>query len=135
MIDKVEPFKNTIHSSSSDYNEYHMNIKDDHGAGSLVAVCSLAKKDDRKIYLSGSGADELFSDYGLVGPRSILTATLVVFSLMTFQLSFLGHLSMAVRKKHTSQKKNTSQDLLVLRPDTRTWINMSYKSFFHLLLS
>ena len=37
LIDNVEPFKNTIHSSSSDYNEYGMDIKDDHGAGSLVA--------------------------------------------------------------------------------------------------
>ena len=70
LIDKVEPFKNTIHSSSSDYNEYGMNIVDDHGAGSLVAVHSdLAKKMETKIYLSGSGADELFSDYGFGGVK------------------------------------------------------------------
>jgi|TARA_A100001011_G_scaffold328881_1_gene353870 asparagine synthetase B (glutamine-hydrolysing) len=69
LIDNVEPFKNTIHSSSSDYNEYGMDIKDDHGAGSLVAVCTMAKRDDRKIYLSGSGADELFSDYGFGGTK------------------------------------------------------------------
>ena len=69
LINKVEPFKNTIHSSSSDYNEYSMDIKDDHGAGSLVAVCNMAKKDERKIYLSGSGADELFSDYGFGGTK------------------------------------------------------------------
>lgn len=69
LIDNVEPFKNTIHSSSSDYNEYHMDIKDDHGGGSLVAVCSFAKRDGRKIYLSGSGADELFSDYGFGGVK------------------------------------------------------------------
>ncbi len=69
LIDNVEPFKNTIHSSSSDYNEYHMNIKDDHGGGSLVSVCTRAKSEGRKIYLSGSGADELFSDYGFGGVK------------------------------------------------------------------
>ncbi len=69
IIDNVEPFKNTIHSSSSDYNEFGMNIRDDHGAGSLVAVCSMAQREGRKIYLSGSGADELFSDYGFGGVK------------------------------------------------------------------
>lgn len=65
----VEPFKNTIHSGSSDYNEYGMTIVDDHGAGSLAYVCLKAKKDNRKVYLSGSGADEIFSDYGFGGQK------------------------------------------------------------------
>lgn len=64
---KVEPFKNTIHSSSSDYNEYGMDIIDDHGAGSLTFICEKAIKDGNKVYLSGSGADEIFSDYGFGG--------------------------------------------------------------------
>lgn len=64
---KVEPFKNTIHSSSSDYNEYGRDIIDDHGAGSLVFICDKAIKDGNKVYLSGSGADEIFSDYGFAG--------------------------------------------------------------------
>jgi asparagine synthetase B (glutamine-hydrolysing) len=66
---KVEPFKNTIHSSSSNYNEYGMDIVDDHGAGSLVFICDKAIKDGNKVYLSGSGADEIFSDYGFQGVK------------------------------------------------------------------
>ncbi len=69
ILKSVEPFKNTIHSSSSNYNEYHMNIVDDHGGGSLVFVCDKAKNDGNKVYLSGSGADELFSDYGFAGNK------------------------------------------------------------------
>jgi len=66
---KVEPFENTIHSSSSDYSEYGMNIADDHGAGSLTFICDKAIKDGNKVYLSGSGADEIFSDYGFGGAK------------------------------------------------------------------
>jgi len=65
----VEPFKNTIHSSSSDYDEYHMDIVDDHGGGSLAYVCDHALRDGNKVYLSGSGADEIFSDYGFGGVK------------------------------------------------------------------
>lgn len=65
----VEPFNNTIHSSSSDYNEYGTTIVNDHGAGSLAYICLKAKKDNRKVYLSGSGADEIFSDYGFDGQK------------------------------------------------------------------
>ena len=67
--DRVEPFKNTIHSTSSDYNEYGMDIVDDHGAGSLVYICDKAIRDGNKVYLSGSGADEIFSDYGFQGVK------------------------------------------------------------------
>ena len=66
---KVEPFKNTIHSASSNYNEYGMDIADDHGAGSLVFICDKSIKDGNKVYLSGSGADEIFSDYGFQGVK------------------------------------------------------------------
>lgn len=65
----VEPFKNTIHSSSSNYNEYGMDISDDHGAGSLTFICDKAISDGNKVYLSGSGADEIFSDYGFDGMK------------------------------------------------------------------
>ena len=67
--DRVEPFKNTIHSTSSDYNEYGMDIIGDHGAGSLVYICDKAIRDGNKVYLSGSGADEIFSDYGFQGVK------------------------------------------------------------------
>jgi len=39
-------------------------LTDDNGAIGCSYICSLAKKRGQKIYLSGSGADEIFSDYG-----------------------------------------------------------------------
>jgi asparagine synthetase B (glutamine-hydrolysing) len=32
-------------------------------------VCDFAQKEGRKVYLSGSGADEIFSDYGFNGEK------------------------------------------------------------------
>ena len=46
-----------------------MDIADDHGAGSLVFICDKSIKDGNKVYLSGSGADEIFSDYGFQGVK------------------------------------------------------------------
>jgi asparagine synthetase B (glutamine-hydrolysing) len=65
----VEEFKYTIRSMSSDYNEYGLSLKDDNGSNGLSFISSLAKRDDCKIYLSGQGADELFSDYGFMGEK------------------------------------------------------------------
>ena len=39
-------------------------LTDDNGAIGCSYICSLAIKKNQKIYLSGSGADEIFSDYG-----------------------------------------------------------------------
>lgn len=39
-------------------------LSDDNGAIGCSYICSLAIKKNQKIYLSGSGADEIFSDYG-----------------------------------------------------------------------
>ena len=39
-------------------------LTDDNGAIGCSHICFLAKKQNEKIYLSGSGADEIFSDYG-----------------------------------------------------------------------
>lgn len=39
-------------------------LTDDNGAIGCSYICSLAKQKNEKIYLSGSGADEIFSDYG-----------------------------------------------------------------------
>ncbi len=65
----TENFKYTISSSSSDYNEFHLNLIDDIGSNWLSAVCEMAKSDGRKVYLSGGGADEIFSDYGFNGKK------------------------------------------------------------------
>ena len=32
-------------------------------------ICDYAKKEGRKVYLSGSGSDEIFSDYGFGGEK------------------------------------------------------------------
>ena len=69
IVDNVEPYKYTISSSTSDYNEYYLSLQDDSGSNGLSMVCERAKKDGIKIYLSGCGADEIFSDYGFGGNK------------------------------------------------------------------
>lgn len=69
IVDAVESFRYTISSSSSDYNEFWLNLQDDSGSNGLSMVCALAKSDGHKIYLSGMGADEIFSDYGHGGKK------------------------------------------------------------------
>lgn len=68
----VEEFRYTIYSSSSDYNEFGKRLQDDNGSCGLSMICDNAKKDGRKVYLSGSGSDEIFSDYGFNGEKKFL---------------------------------------------------------------
>ena len=65
----VENFRYTISSSSSDYNEYWLDLQNDGGSVGMSIICSQAKSMNCKILLSGSGADELFSDYGFRGQK------------------------------------------------------------------
>lgn len=69
IVDNVEQYKYTICSSTSDYNEFWLSLQDDSGSNGLSIVCEQAKKDGIKIYLSGAGADEIFSDYGFNGTK------------------------------------------------------------------
>lgn len=69
LMTHVEPFQYRTYSNSSDYNEFHLDMRDDHGAVSLSMVAARAQRDGRKIYLSGQGADELFADYGFNGHK------------------------------------------------------------------
>lgn len=62
----VEPYTFEIYSSSSDYTEF-IPLTSDGGANALSLVCSNAIKSNKKIYMSGTGADEIFSDYGWNG--------------------------------------------------------------------
>jgi asparagine synthetase B (glutamine-hydrolysing) len=68
----VEEFKYRIYSSSSDYNEFGRRLQDDNGSCGLSMICDLAKKEGKKVYLSGSGSDEIFSDYGFNGEKKFL---------------------------------------------------------------
>lgn len=45
------------------------NIRSDKASYGLAHICTLANKDDRKIYISGQGADEIISDYGMNGSK------------------------------------------------------------------
>ena len=63
-----EDFKWTINTSASDYKE-NWSLCDDRGSAWISLICSEAITEDRKIYLSGQGADEIFSDYGFNGNR------------------------------------------------------------------
>jgi len=65
----TEPFKYVTYSNSSDYNEFWLSLIDDNGANHLSHVCSNAIKNGKKIFLSGQGADEIFSDYGFGGVK------------------------------------------------------------------
>ncbi len=44
-------------------------VREDPGAIGLSHICSIAKNDGVKIYLSGQGADEIISDYGREGKK------------------------------------------------------------------
>lgn len=66
IFEWVEPYTYEIFSSRSNYTE-HVQLHEDGGANAFSLVCQNAIKEDRKIYISGSGADEIFSDYGWNG--------------------------------------------------------------------
>ena len=68
----VEEFKYRIYSSSSDYNEFDRRLQDDNGSCGLSMICDNAKREGKKVYLSGSGSDEIFSDYGFNGEKKFL---------------------------------------------------------------
>jgi asparagine synthetase B (glutamine-hydrolysing) len=66
IFEYVEQYTYEIFSSRSDYTEF-VQLHEDGGANAFSLVCLNAIKEDRKIYISGSGADEIFSDYGWNG--------------------------------------------------------------------
>ena len=65
----TEEFHYTIRSDSSDYNEYDRRLIDDKAASWMSWVCDTAKKENKRLYLTGMGADEIFSDYGFNGVK------------------------------------------------------------------
>lgn len=65
----VEEFFYKISSSSSNYNEFTLSVRNDNGSNGLTYICQKAKENNRKIYISGQGADEITSDYGFNGRK------------------------------------------------------------------
>jgi asparagine synthetase B (glutamine-hydrolysing) len=68
ITDFTEDFIYTIHSSSSSYTEY-VPLNHDQGSNNFATICREAKKQNCKICLSGTGADEIISDYGFNGTK------------------------------------------------------------------
>jgi asparagine synthetase B (glutamine-hydrolysing) len=66
LLNNTEDWKYTIYSNRSSYNEFDLSLWDDNGSNHLSHLCSLARRDGRKILLSGAGVDELH-DYGWNG--------------------------------------------------------------------
>lgn len=64
----TDPFQYTIRSASGDYSE-RIQMADDGGAIWLSHVCRQGRRNGRRIYLSGMGADEIFADYGFAGRK------------------------------------------------------------------
>jgi hypothetical protein len=60
-------FEKTCEDFYSD--DLKTSIRRDKASYGLAYICSLAKKDGRKIYISGQGADEIISDYGMDGRK------------------------------------------------------------------
>jgi asparagine synthetase B (glutamine-hydrolysing) len=48
---------------------FDYDIKKDQASMGLAAICHRANKEDRRIYFSGQGADEIISDYGFNGKK------------------------------------------------------------------
>ena len=67
--DDYEYWSKNVKENCEDFisEQYSYNIKNDKASVGLAYICNLAIKEDRKIYLSGQGADEIFSDYGMFG--------------------------------------------------------------------
>ncbi len=64
----VESFEGFIYNSDGSFN-LNLNIKEDRGGRAFSYICNKAKEQNHKIFLSGSGADEIFSDYGFSGNK------------------------------------------------------------------
>jgi len=65
----TEPFTYTVKSDSSDYNEFDRLLTEDSGSANLATICRKAKLNDCKVCLSGTGSDEIISDYGFNGEK------------------------------------------------------------------
>lgn len=66
-LSEAEDFKYNIEYKTGLYTDSY---KKDYAAKALSAICRRANQEGRKVYLSGSGADEIISDYGLMPNQS-----------------------------------------------------------------
>jgi len=66
LSSEAEPGNYYIYSSRHG-TTYNQSYTEDPAATGLAIICSRARREGRKIYLSGQGGDEIMSDYGYAG--------------------------------------------------------------------
>lgn len=59
-----------------EYRNNQQMLTDDNGAVGMSHICRRGRKEGQLIYLSGSGADEIFSDYGFSGIKHFRHSTI-----------------------------------------------------------
>lgn len=67
MNENVEEFLYQTWTLRSDYNERSLRLHEDNGSLGLTTICDWANLNNKKIHISGMGADEHISDYGFNG--------------------------------------------------------------------
>ena len=68
IVQNTEPFNYTIKSSTSNYVENGL-LVDDWGSNNFATICKMAREQNCRICFSGTGADEIISDYGFNGTK------------------------------------------------------------------
>ena len=121
-------------------------LTDDNGAIGMSHICRKGKSEGQLIYLSGSGADEIFSDYGFEGVKHFRHSTIgglfpddlnSVFPWKNFfgntQRAYLmkeEHVSgsYGVEGRYPFLDRDVVQEFLWLKPELK---NANYKSVLH----
>lgn len=67
--DEFQKWKQELNSHCENFNYNGYDIKGDQASMGLSAICDRARQDNRRIYFSGQGADEIISDYGFGGRK------------------------------------------------------------------
>jgi asparagine synthetase B (glutamine-hydrolysing) len=138
---RVPSLKKTI-----DYRATGQILTDDNGAIGMSHICARGKREGQLIYLSGSGADEIFSDYGFGGIKHFRHSTIgglfpedleLVFPWKNFfdntQRAYLmkeEHVSgsYGVEGRYPFLDRDVVQEFLWLKPELK---NGKYKSVLH----
>lgn len=129
-----------------EYRKSGQYLTNDNGAIGMSYICAAGKKEGELIYLSGSGADEIFSDYGFDGVKHFRHSTIggkfpddleLVFPWKNFfdntQRAYLMKEeyvsgSHGIEGRYPFLDKAVVQEFLWLKPELK---NAKYKSVLH----
>jgi len=67
--EEFQKWKQELNANCENFNYNGYDIKKDQASMGLSAICHRARQDNRRIYFSGQGADEIISDYGFGGRK------------------------------------------------------------------